>query len=77
MESNRITEATGLPDDLFRSSLLLSWHEEHTKADLHGAVKIIAACVGKLREMSPVWNNLQCGRMPSRLSLLPETVQSS
>lgn len=71
MESNRIPKAVGLPDDLFRSSLLLSWHEEHTMADLHEAVEIIAACVGKLREMSPVWNNLQCGRIPSRLSLLP------
>ena len=72
MENNRISEATGLPDDLFRSSLLLSWHEGHTEADLHQAVDIISACVTKLREMSPVWENLESGRMASRLDLLSE-----
>jgi cysteine desulfurase len=57
MENNRISKATGLPDDLFRSSLLLSWHEGHTEQDLHQAVISSSVCVAKLREMSPVWKN--------------------
>lgn len=72
MENNRISKAIGLPDDLFRSSLLLSWHEGHNEQDMLQAVHVISVCVAKLREMSPVWKNLQSGRMPSRLGLLPD-----
>lgn len=70
MENNRISKSIGIPDDLFRSSLLLSWHEGHDKSDIRAAIDIIEACVTRLREMSPVWQNLKSGRMSSRLPLL-------
>ncbi len=71
LENDRISKATALPDDLFRSSLLLSWHHEHREKDIHHAVDILSSCVGKLRGMSPVWESMQKGHMASRLNLLP------
>jgi cysteine desulfurase len=65
-----LADALGIPGDLIRSSLLLSWHASTCMEDIHAAIDILETSVRRLREMSPVWDGLRSGRMMSRLSLL-------
>jgi cysteine desulfurase len=56
-----VLAAIGLPEALAHGSILLSPGRENTPAEMDEAVRILAAAVTKLRDLSPAWDEFRRG----------------
>jgi cysteine desulfurase len=66
-----VLAAIGLPEPLAQASILLSPGRDNTPAEMDEAVRILAAAVARLREMSPAWDEFQRGARPSLTTRAP------
>ena len=53
--------AIGRPHEVAHGSLRLTLNEENTQADVDEILRAVPQVVGYLREISPVWDELQKG----------------
>lgn len=60
--------AIGLSSALARATVLISPGESTTTDEVDRAVRKLAAVAVKLREMSPLWEAYQAGRLPSEIA---------
>jgi cysteine desulfurase len=60
-----VLQAIGLDHGLAQGSILLSLARETTDADLDAAVRTLARVVGKLRGLSPLWDEFERGEIDS------------
>lgn len=62
-----VLAAIGLPESLARGSVIISFGEDTMQQEVSFAVETIANSVTKLREMSPLWEDFQAGRISSEI----------
>jgi len=56
LESSYVLRAIGREDELAHSSIRFSIGRFTTEEEIDYAIKVIRENIGRLREMSPVWN---------------------
>ena len=61
LDPSHVLLAIGRPHEIAHGSLRLSLSEENTPEDIEYIIKIVPEVVEYLRNMSPVWNDLQKG----------------
>jgi cysteine desulfurase len=62
-----ILAAIGLPEALAKGNVLLSFGKDNTEAEVDYFVETFAKTVSALREMSPLWDDFQRGRIKSAI----------
>lgn len=62
LEPSHVLLALGLPHEIAHGSLRLSINEDNTEAEIDTIIFEIKRIVQKLRELSPVWDDLQKGK---------------
>ncbi len=62
LEPSHVLLAIGRPHEIAHGSLRLSINHENTPEEIEKIITVTADVVGKLRSMSPVWDDLQKGR---------------
>lgn len=58
LDPSHVLLAIGLPHEIAHGSLRLSINEHTTQEDVEKIAEVLPKVVGRLREMSPVWNKL-------------------
>ena len=61
LEPSYVLRALGLTDELAHSSIRFSIGRYTTEADIDHTIKIVNEAIGKLREMSPLWEMFKDG----------------
>ncbi|GAB2458438.1 IscS subfamily cysteine desulfurase [Comamonas humi] len=61
LEPSYVLRALGRSDELAHSSLRITMGRFTTEADIDNAVQMLQGCVGKLRDLSPLWEMYQDG----------------
>lgn len=64
LDPSHVLLALGLPREVAHGSLRLSIGEYNTEEEIDYMIQVIPQVVEKLREMSPVWDELTKGEMP-------------
>lgn len=67
LDPSHVLLALGLPHEVAHGSLRISLAEDVTDADADHIIESVAKVVAYLRDMSPVWEELQSGRKPHLL----------
>jgi cysteine desulfurase len=60
-----VLAAIGLPESLAKGNVIVSFGQETTPEEVRFAIKTFAKAVADLREMSPLWEDFQAGRIRS------------
>ena len=61
LDPSHVLRAIGRPHEVAHGSLRLTLNEENTQADVDEILRAVPQVVGYLREISPVWDELQKG----------------
>lgn len=61
LEPSYVLRALGVADELASSSIRFSFGRMTTEADIDRAIELIQNAIGKLRELSPLWEMYQSG----------------
>lgn len=64
LDPSHVLLALGLPHEVAHGSLRLSINEENTEEEMQYIVKSVKEVVSYLREISPVWEELESGQKP-------------
>ena len=64
LDPSHVLLAIGLPHEIAHGSLRLSLSEYNTDADVDHILATVPGIVAYLRNMSPVWENLETGKQP-------------
>ena len=59
LEPSHVLMATGLPHEMAHGSLRLTFGRETEKADLDKLLEVLPGIVGRLRQISPLWEEFQ------------------
>lgn len=62
LDPSHVLLSLGLPHEVAHGSLRLSINEDNTAADIERILTAVPAVVNRLREMSPVWEEMENGR---------------
>ena len=62
LDPSHVLLAIGRVHDIAHGSLRLSLSEETTEQDVEEIIRAVSESVAYLREMSPIWRDLTCGR---------------
>ena len=68
MKISPVLTAISLDHSLAQGNIILSLGKDNSQADIEHAVATLAKVVGKLRGMSPRWDEFQCGLVDSIIS---------
>jgi cysteine desulfurase len=61
MEPSHVLRAMGIPATALHGAIRLSFSRENTEEDVDRVLAILPGIVTKLRELSPLWRDLQLG----------------
>ena len=64
LDPSHVLLAIGRPHEIAHGSLRLTIHEETTEAEADYLIEAVRDAVSHLRSMSPVWRDLERGKMP-------------
>ncbi|HMM07332.1 MAG TPA: IscS subfamily cysteine desulfurase [Clostridiales bacterium] len=64
LDPSHVLLAIGRPHEIAHGSLRLSLSTDNTQAEIEHIIKVVPKVVSYLRGMSPVWQDLQAGKMP-------------
>ncbi len=67
LDPSHVLLALGLPHEIAHGSLRLSLADDATEADVDHILSVVPGVVEYLREMSPVWEDLETGRQAHRI----------
>ena len=62
LDPSHVLLAIGLPHEVAHGSLRLSLSEENTMAEMEYIIKTVPEVVSYLREISPIWHDLEEGK---------------
>lgn len=62
LDPSHVLLAIGVPHEVAHGSLRLTFSEEISAEDVDYMVRKVSEVVGRLRDMSPVWRDLQEGK---------------
>jgi cysteine desulfurase len=65
LKASPVLTAMGVAHALAQGNVILSLGEENTEEEIDYAGAVLAKVVGKLRGMSPAWDDFQKGRIPA------------
>jgi cysteine desulfurase len=64
LDPSHVLLAIGLPHEIAHGSLRLSLGRDTTEEEIDYILKVVPDVVGYLREISPVWDELERGERP-------------